>query len=135
MQRSVHPRWWITDTTVSDKRQQQPGVVDTGDHARVPITLIFDHFWAKLQARLQPEAPCQNLHTRVRADGRRVTGGPPQGIQDPRFKLPHPRPSRAESNTEGAPQRCWPHRQSAAKRTPKRPDMTTNLLGSLASHT
>ncbi|CAH2293966.1 Hypothetical predicted protein, partial [Pelobates cultripes] len=50
-----------SDTTVSDKRRQQHAIAHTKDHARNSITLIFDHFWAKLKACIQPEAPCQKL--------------------------------------------------------------------------
>ncbi|CAH2319232.1 Hypothetical predicted protein [Pelobates cultripes] len=47
-------------TTRSDKQRKQPGATHTRKQARDPITLIFDHFWAKIWARLRAEAPCQN---------------------------------------------------------------------------
>ncbi|CAH2220789.1 Hypothetical predicted protein [Pelobates cultripes] len=113
-----------SDTTVSDKRQRPPDAEDAGDHAKDPITIIFDRFWAKLQTRLQPAGPCQTSPMRVRASGGREHGSPPQGNFQTLASKPHilgPPELRAR---RGVPQRRWPHKRREARRTPKRPDLT-----------
>ncbi|CAH2328735.1 Hypothetical predicted protein [Pelobates cultripes] len=124
------------DTTVSDKQQRPPDAEDTEDCVKDPITLIFDGFWAKLQAHIKPAMPSQTLLTRVRADGGRENGSPPQGNSKTPTSIPHILSPPGLRARWGVPQRRWPHKQRGARRNPKRPDLPprTNPKGPTLDH-
>ncbi|CAH2313097.1 Hypothetical predicted protein [Pelobates cultripes] len=105
----------LSDTTVSDKRLQRYVVEDTRDHARDSLTIIFDRFWAKLKARLQPEVPCQKMPTRDRANGGWTPESPSQGKTKTHVSNSHVQGPPGLRATRGTPQKGRPHRQRAAK--------------------
>ncbi|CAH2320557.1 Hypothetical predicted protein [Pelobates cultripes] len=114
-----------SDATVSDKRQRPPDAEDTGDRAKDPITIIFDRFWAKLRACLQPAVPYQTSPIRVRANGGREHGSPPQGNFKTLASNPYilgPPELRAR---RGVPQRRRPHKRREARglRAPALPQL------------
>ncbi|CAH2274594.1 Hypothetical predicted protein [Pelobates cultripes] len=124
------------DTTVSDKRQRPQDAEDTEDGGKDPITLIFDRFWAKLRAHIKPAMPSQTLPTRVRADGGRENGNPPQGNSKTPTSIPHLLGTPGLRARWGAPQRRWPHKWRGARRNLKRPNLPlrTNPKGLTLDH-
>ncbi|CAH2282742.1 Hypothetical predicted protein [Pelobates cultripes] len=101
--------------------QRQPTLSGTNDAVKDTIGDIFDRFWAKLLARLQPATTTRVPPAQDTACGERRPGTFLQGTlltQDTDSSTNGPPGQRA---TGGAPHRCRPHRQRTVKQKPQRP--------------